>query len=287
MLFRGIPCSATICFKARITCCCWCSVRVYEKRSTCCSSLLPAFTLRLGNGTDLCQGLPTDVVELHVVSGFLIAGMAGAPGKWDSFWPVFWSLGWSGSSKPSLWLSAWFSQSLGGHSVGLQVLCWGSRFGPTDLGPMIVLPAWVAFWLLSRAFSRRCVPPQFLHVFVLMAWTLVGLFMSLSWIWDAVASYVLPSLGASSREKPGPLRAGSSACRDLCSWRWSAPASARLILLERRRISTPAACAGWQSRPAIGVSGHQLQSSNPEIVCRLKLFFEPAEDCRWCLLLFR
>ena len=167
------------------------------------------------------------------------------------------------------------------------VICWGSRFGPTDLGPMIVLPAWVAFWLLSRAFSRRCVPPQFLHVFVLMAWTLVGLFMSLSWIWDAVASYVLPSLGASSREKPGPLRAGSSACRDLCSWRWSAPASARLILLERRRISTPAACAGWQSRPAIGVSGHQLQSSNPEIVCRLKLFFEPAEDCRWCLLLFR
>ena len=25
------------------------------------------------------------------------------------------------------------------------------------------------------------------------------------WIWDAVASYVLPSLTASSREKPGPL----------------------------------------------------------------------------------
>ena len=39
-----------------------------------------------------------------------------------------------------------------------------------------------------------------------MAWTLVGLFMSLScWIWDAVVSYVLPSLSASSREKPGPL----------------------------------------------------------------------------------
>ena len=124
-----------------------------------------------------------------------------------------------------------------------------------------------------------------------MAWTLVGLFMSLScWIWDAVVSYVLPSLSASSREKPGPL---------FSSFFWKSRALQLVMISSSKCLFDSAGVMAHFNTYSL----HQLTKScsNSWGLWRyaislsrailkffsLKLLFEPVQDCHWHLLLFR